>query len=638
MSQEIEQLVETLQTACDEYYLHGRSSLSDAEYDRLVEKLEELDRDHPFLLSVGTATPTDSALKKVQHEIPMGSLKKITHDEGPKAFATWLKSVEHVTGQNPQLSVQHKLDGSSIALTYKEGRLVRAATRGDGTEGEDVTHNIVKARQVPLTISQKGTVHVRGEIILPLAIWQKHLSEETANPRNAGAGLVRRTDGRNANLLHFFAFDLVVEGDAPINSVQQQIASLEALGFRAVETHVLNPDGVQPFVEKVNQDRPNLEYEIDGLVVKVDNLEHQQKLGEKKGFPYWARAWKLPAMGGHTVLEDVTWNLRTRGMLSPTAHVKPVSVGGVTITNVTLHNVAEIERLDVKLGDTVEVIRAGDVIPKIVRVVKKADNRRDFVPAEFNGNKTFRKGPILYMENWEDTDDIKKHRVRKWIQKRNILNIGDSVLDSLWEAGVVRSVFDLYFLTIDKFKQAGVGEGVARRILPEIDKSRKCSMADLIGSLSIDLLGRRQAEIIWRELDVSTFDDWKSLSLHQLAAAPGFGATKAGRIMTSLVNHLDEIKALHDIFEIDTTRAPKQPQSKPSGKLGGKSFCFTGKMSRPRAELESKVSANGGTVASVSKNLDYLVIADPSSTSSKAVKARKLGVTLISEDEFMGMA
>ena len=162
-------------------------------------------------------------------------------------------------------------------------------------------------------------------------------------------------------------------------------------------------------------------------------------------------------------------------------------------------------------------------------------------------------------------------------------------------------------------------------------------MADLVGSLSIDLLGRRQAEIIWRELDVSTLDDWKNLTLHELADAPGFGSTKAGRIMTSLVNHLDEIKALHDIFEIDTTRAPRQPQGKPSGKLGGKSFCFTGKMSRPRAELESKVVANGGAGASVSKGLNYLVIADPSSTSSKAVKARKLGVELISEDEFMSM-
>jgi len=634
---EVETISTKLAEASESYYNLGQTVMSDAEFDRLRDRLEELDPDHPFLLSVGTATPSSSALSKVKHAIAMGSLKKITHDNGPKAFATWLATVSKGIGLEPEFAVQHKLDGSSIAITYKDGRFVRAVTRGDGFEGEDVSHNIAKARQVPKTIPFKGVVHVRGEVILPVSVWEKNLSESTANPRNAAAGLVRRTDGTNANLLHFFAFDVVIEEGRKnlFSTVKQQTDHLDGWGFRSVETQVITASQAESVVDSITDQRGVIEYEIDGIVFKVNELEHQDTLGENKGFPYWARAWKLPPMGGHTVLRKVTWNLRTRGLLAPTAHVEPISVGGVTISRVTLHNVDEIERLNICIGDTVEVIRAGDVIPKIIRVVKQGTNRTSVLIKEFDGNETYRDGPMLRMSGWKGSSEVEKHRVRKWIAKRNILNLGDANLDKLWSYGCVSEIADLYSLTIETCVAAKIGAGVAKRFLPEIEKSRQVSNADLIGCLSIDLLGRRQAEIIHTGLGISTLEEWSRLSEAKLAAAEGFGETKAARIVAGLTEYIDEIQHLHKVLNVDESSpaAPKQ------GTLSGKNFCFTGSMSTPRKRLQSLVEDNGGSCSSsVSKGLDYLVIADPSSTSSKAKKARDFGTVLISEAVFLAMA
>lgn len=635
MKEEIKQLVKDLTQASSDYYNSGNSFMSDIEFDKKRDRLEKLDSKNLFLFSIGSGILPNSPLSKVSHEIAMGSLKKITHEDGDKAYQTWLKTISSVVGSNPDVAVQHKLDGSSVALTYIDGFFVKAVTRGDGFEGEDITHNIIKAQQVPLKIKEMGTVFVRGEVVLPIKVWETKLSGTTANPRNAASGIARRKTQENAELLHFYAFDMLFDDEnRSFLTVKGQIDVLNILGFTAVKTTVLKPHEVQSFVEKVNEDRSILEYEIDGVVVKVDCIFSQEELGENKGHPYWARAWKLPAMGAHSVLLDVTWNIRTMGVLSPTAHIKPIQVGGVTISNVTLHNASEIERMDICLGDTIEVIRAGDVIPKIVRVVSKVSSRDSIIPKTFNGESTYRDGPKLYMNNWENSEDVAKHLVRKWIQKRNILHMGDSVLDSLWASGKVRKIVDLYSLSIRDFVESGVGEGVAKRIMPEIEKSRKVSMADMLGCMSIDLLGRRQAEIIHKQMGISALSEWLNLSKGSLSSMDGSGETKANRIINGLHAHMPDIENLHFVLNVDESK----PQEEIAGKFTGKKFCFTGTMSSPRKILEAKVKDAGGKTSSVSKGLNYLVIADPDSNSSKAKKARDLGVELISEEEFLELA
>jgi len=632
MTEEIKQLVKDLTQASSEYYNSGDSFMSDIEFDKKRDRLEELDPKNLFLFSIGSGILPNSPLSKMSHEIAMGSLKKITHEDGDKAFQTWLKTISNVTTHNVDLAVQHKLDGSSVALTYKDGFFVQAVTRGDGNEGEDITHNIIKAQQVPLKINEMGTVFVRGEVVLPIKIWEKELSGTTANPRNAASGIARRKTQENAELLHFYAFDMLFnDQNSSFLTVEGQTDVLNDLGFTAVKTTVIKAHKVQSFVEKVNQNRDTLEYEIDGVVIKVNCMNSQDRLGEHKGYPYWARAWKLPPMGAHSKLLDVTWNVRTRGVLAPTGHIEPVEVGGVTISKVTLHNASEIERMDICIGDTVEIIRAGDVIPKIVRVVSQGSTRTCPIPETFNGKPTYRDGPKLYMGGWEHSEDVAKHVITKWRQKRNILHMGDSVLNALWEAGKVRKIVDLYSLTLQDFVESGVGEGVAKRIIPEIDKSRNVSMADMLGCMSIDLLGRRQAEIIHKQMGVSTLSDWLNLSKGSLASMDGSGETKADRIIEGLYTHMSDIEELHSVLNVDESK----PQKEVEGKFTDKKFCFTGTMASPRKTLEAKVKDAGGKISSVSKGLNYLVIADPNSNSSKAKKARDLGVELISEKEFL---
>lgn len=633
---EAENIVVSLTLASDEYYNSGTSNLSDQDFDKLKDRLEEIDPDNDFLLAVGYAIPSNSPLSKVKHTIAMGSLKKISPDDGVKAFNTWLASVVKGIGFEPRLAVQHKFDGSSIAITYENGKFSRAVTRGDGDIGEDVSHNIKNAQQVPMKIPYTGTVHIRGEVLLPVSLWEKHLSDSTANPRNASAGLVRRTDGENSELLHFFAFGAVIEsGNIDFfNTEEGQAEQLNSWGFSFAETEVMEANKVEAAVASIASKRDDINYEIDGIVIKVNELIHQETLGENKGHPYWARAWKLPAMGAHSKLLDVTWNVRTRGVLAPTGHIEPVKVGGVTISKVTLHNASEIERLGICIGDTIEIIRAGDVIPKIIRVVSQGKIRTYPIPDTFNGKATYRDGPKLYMSDWENSEDVAKHVITKWRQKRNILHMGDSVLNALWAAGKVRKIADLYSLTLQDFVESGIGDGVAKRIIPEIEKSRNVSMADMLGCMSIDLLGRRQAEIIHKQMGTSTLFEWFDLSKESLSSMEGSGETKANRIVNGIFYHMSDIESLYFVLDVDESK----PKKEISGKFSGQKFCFTGTMNSPRKLLEAKVKNAGGKISSVSKGLNYLVIADPNSNSSKAKKARDLGVTLISEEEFLDLA
>jgi DNA ligase (NAD+) len=629
----VEDLVSKLKSACEAYYNGDDPIMSDADFDRAKDELVELDPNHPFLKTVGA--PVDSGeLKKVKHEIPMGSLKKINNSEAE--FNTWLGSVKPTTGDNPVLCVNWKLDGSSLELVYRNGEFVQAITRGDGEIGEDVTHTIKNAKGFPRKLNEKIDISVRAEALFRLSDWNKFLNKEGKNPRNACAGTVRRTDGRNSEHIHCVAFNIL--GVKKWATNKEKLGWLNDNGFEITQTYFVTPDKVKKVVDQTLENRDKIAYEIDGLVVSLDNCEHQDALGEKDGLPYWARAWKFPAMGGFSLLLDVVWDVGTRGTINPVAIVAPVEVGGVTIRNVTLHNMDEIDRLGIQIGDDIEVVRAGDVIPKIVRVVKQGSARQKISCNECPacGSKVYQDGPFMRCSAGDSCEGVLNKRIMKYIKKREIMFLGDSALDKLIESGDVSCVKDLYFLTVGKMVAAGLGEAMSQKILEEIRKSMDVTLSDLIGSLSIDLLGRSEAQNIV-DGGFVTLAMWKDMKPSDLIKLGGYQDVKAGRICTSLKTNWDIIEGLAAILNVQEGKI--QPKVRPKGSLSGLSFCFTGAANKTRKELQKIVDDNGGIFSdSVDSTLNYLVIADVNSTSSKAVKARKLGTKLITEEQFLKMA
>ncbi|MHA2279561.1 MAG: NAD-dependent DNA ligase LigA [Promethearchaeota archaeon] len=643
------ELEDILRRASSAYYGDGDSVLDDQQFDKLRDELEDLDPQNPFLAQVGA--PTDSALTKVQHTIPMGSLKKIT--TRPE-FDTWRSTVSK-TASNLEMVVQLKLDGLSVELVYEKGRFKQAITRGDGQEGEDVTHTIRKSKDLPRVISLKDRrVSVRCEAMLRIDAWKTHFAEK-ANPRNAASGLVRRTDAKGAEHLSLCAFDVLFD-KAPFKTEVHRIAWLKAEGFRATPNKIAQPDDVEAVVDAIQDKRDRMPIEIDGAVVKLNDIAEQEKLGEHNGRPYWARAWKFPAMGGHTTLIDVEWSVGTQGTINPIAKVEPVSVGGTTIQNVTLHNIDEIERLGIQIGDEIEVIRAGDVIPKIVRVVSKGKKRKkitiDTCPAcgsalvrkrdpslpavrlDPQASKLIKRAPRLYCTNADNCVGTKFKKIQKWVKKRGIMYLGDSNLQILWDTRVVRSVSDLYLMTEARMTTAGVGKGMAKKILQQIDNSRTCSLADLIGSLSLDMLGRSEASNLIAQ-GVDTLGEWKFLTAAQIEGMPGYQRTKAKRISDAVQANWSLIEAVAQ--ELTITSAKPKPAS---NKLAGKSFvvCLTGSMSRPRKQIAVDIEAAGHCVSDrVSKEITYLCQADPNIESSKSKKAKKLGIPIISEKQLVDM-
>lgn len=624
------ELEDLLRKASESYY-SGEPFISDFEFDEYRDELQELDPNNKFLSEVGAAPVSDSALTKVKHVIPMGSLKKInTVDE----YNTWLKTLRKSIS-NFDFVVQEKVDGSSIELVYEYGFFKKAITRGDGEIGEDVTHSIKNARGLPKKLRDNLSIYVRAECYLNISDWNKYLSKDSANPRNAASGLSRRTSGEQSELLNIVAFDVVGDG---VNFITEdnKIHWLKSLGFQTVITKVCNTEDVEKFINQIESDRTVFDFEIDGAVVKVNSINDQKTLGEHDGRPYWARAWKFSPMGGHTVLNGVEWSTGTHGTINPVAKVAPIKVGGTTIQNVTLHNMNEIDRLGVCIGDTVEVIRAGDVIPKVIRVVSKGKSRKtisiDACPA--CGSSVVKDGPKMFCEERENCPGSKNKRIDKWIQKREIMFLGDSALETLIESGTVSCIKDLYKLTVMSMVAAGLGQKMSEKILNEIEKSKTVTLSNFLGSMSLDMLGRSEAANLV-EFGLTELSDWKSLKSKDLLRFDGFQQTKANRICNSVAENWTEIEELSKILVI---KKKEKTMSNVGGRLSGNSFCFTGAMSVPRKELQEMVTDNGGIVKdSVVSGLDYLVADDPNSGTTKNKKAQKLGVQIISENDFMKM-
>jgi DNA ligase (NAD+) len=648
---QIEKLAEQIRAADIAYYNTGVAILEDATYDALKDQLKALDPSHELLRVVGAAT-SDTILSKAAHSIPMGSQNKAMDEV---EFLAWANTL----GGNPVLHASLKMDGGSVSLEYRNGSLVRAITRGDGLVGEDITANALRFKNVPKdgvripSTNDLFTGFVRAEIMLLAEEWKEADPDLLTNPRNLGNGISRRKNGEQSELLTVYAFRAHLADGAEICSTESEMSNyLEKMGFNVAPWNSGRIDEVWKFFSETHAKRPSLPFWIDGVVVKVDDIPAQKAFGERDQRPKGQIAIKFPARGVKTVLREVELTVGHTGAIIPTGKFDPVVIDGTTVTSALLCNWEIIRALDIAVGDTIEVYKAGDIIPKVAQVLHRPDDRQSIpepTVCPVCGGLVGRKKSVhgedsvnLYCLN-DDCDAKLSGKIQRWIKSLNILGIGDEILLTLIDRGILNSPADLY--TLHEFRaeleNLGVGEkGIrlgerrADRILDEIEKKRELTLSEFLGSLGIDGLGKRRVQLIQEAVPgvLDNLEDWLAGTLENVADKAG--VPNMGRSLSeAVIAKTDLIQAfLNNGVTLKATE-------KKVVATDAKSFCFTGASSKPRKELVAMAEAAGHTVKSgVGVGLDYLVLADPDSNSSKAVKARKLGTQCISEEDFYALA
>jgi len=639
-------LEKVLKTASEAYYNSDTPIMSDEEFDKNLKKLIELDENNSFLKTIGCKPSEKTPLTKVSHEIPMTSLNNVNN---PEELSKWIRNLPEFEGE---IVLQPKLDGASIELIYKDGEFTQAITRGDGFIGEDITHTILKAKGFPRNIGKKIDFSVRCEAIITTKDWEEYIKKEenTSNPRNTVCGLIRRLDTKNAEFITCIAFDVIIKDKDFIESEMDKIYWLKTKNFEYTPTKYIENcypiDTVLKEIDRFNANRMNLPYETDGVVIKINYKNVQKQAGTKDNRPKWGVAWKFsPSEAIATVLE-VNLSIGTTGIITPVAEITPARIGGTTITNVSLCNFDEVKRLGLTVGDKVTVVRSGDVIPKITKVVEKYQGNEG-IKLKFVkycpccGKETVKDGAYIKCGEPQNCPEVQFKKTLNWIEKRNIMFLGESNLgkienylaDRRNEASItfLLEIPMLYKLNLEDLISAKLGDKMSEKILNEINKSKETSLEDFLGSLSLPLLGKREVKNLI-DLGINTADKFLNMKKSDIINFEGFKETKAGKIVKGIKENKDLILNLCKYLEIKD-ETPKNNVVNES-----QSFCFTGAASLSRKELSALVIKNGGIVKDdVSKDLDFLVLANINSSSSKTIKARKYGVKLISEEDFLKM-
>ena len=636
----VDEIRSLIDRADQQYYNGNDSGISDYEYDTLKEKLQEIAPDDPRLARVGAPVSRDNILNKFQHTFPMGSLNNA---RDVQEFKSWVQS-RNVT---EKVLIQPKVDGFSLALYFKDGVLQNAVTRGDSKVGEDITANAAMFKNVNLQVPNDFTGAIRGEALLLIEDWEKLDPNKDSNPRNIAAGTARRKDGQDCNHLTFYAFDIVGH---ELTSEQAKIQYIQELGFELVPDTRLGTvdDAIEEYERLEDPSIRNGEYNfwIDGLVIKINDLQKQEKLGYKNNRPKGMVAFKWKADQKKTKIEGVTITVGHTGKIIPTARLEPVRIGGTTVTNALLNNWDEIGRLGVAIGDEVIVQKSGEIIPKVIGLASKSDDRQIIdKPTEC----PVCSGPVAHHTNVDgsDTADIycvsddcparQQAKIKRWIKKLDIKGIGDELIESLINNHLIEDVVDLYDLDASTLSSVELGNGEvgmsrACKIIDEINSTRTLTVDEFLGALGIKHLGKRRVQNIAESVsEFAELSPWLEGKLKQKNDEVG---------LPNVASDVDDsIQGCMGII----TRLLQQVEVKPinldvSGTLGGKSFCLTGAMSKPRKEIAADIEQEGGEIKkSVTKGLNYLVQADPSSQSSKTKKAIKYGTKVIGEEELYGM-
>lgn len=647
MSNRIAEIQSLIDKADEAYYTEGKSIMEDARYDKLKAELKTLNPSDPRLVTVG-ATIKASILQKKKHTIPMGSQDKAMNES---EWHSWLSNNKFQSYE--QFNVSLKMDGGSFSLEFKDGRLVSGISRGDGVVGEDITANAVNFKNVPSFVKLNGKLFsgfVRGEVVLLNDDWEKVDPSKESNPRNLAVGIARRKDGSQSEYLSFYAFRAFdVDGDTISDRETLMSESLEKMGFDVAPYSTGNSDHVWKFYQDTQKKRSSLQFWIDGVVVKLDDIKKQMAMGESGGCPKGQIAIKFDAEGEKTVIRGVTLQVGHTGAIAPVANFDPVRIGGTTVTNATLCNWDNIETLDVAIGDEVLVIKAGDIIPRIMEVTKKG-TRRTLIhkptkcPAcgdtvGHRKNTSGEDSAVIYCLNEECPSQV-TGRIDKYLSSLDIQGIGTNLIESLVNELGVRDAADLYVLhkrrteLADLFLSGKVrlGEKRADKFLSEIEKRRTITLSEFLGSLGIFGLGKRRVTLIQDKANgkLNTLDDWFTDTLVNNAESLGIKNMAQG-IHDELIRQKNFIMKFIKNGLVIGNPAPKA-QLKPGAFL----FCITGALSKPKSFFQTMIEGAGhGYTDTFSKTVTHLVAADPDSGSSKLEKAKKAGTKVISEDELV---
>jgi len=638
------------------YYVLDQPSISDQEFDRLMQQLKDLEGEHPALITPDSPTqrvggkPREGFVK-VRHSSPMLSLDNTYNEDELRA---WERRVHELSGRKDVDYVcELKLDGMSLALTYEEGRLARGVTRGDGTTGEDVTLNVRTVRSIPLLIDRDKlkkagippTFETRGELLMPTAAFKK-LNEERernglatfANPRNFTAGTVRQLDASVTaeRRLDYFPYILLENGRTYFDRHWETLTALDKAGFKVNQYRKLvhSMEEVWAFIQEWEGKRDSLPYEIDGIVVKVDRTGLQAELGFTGKAPRWAIAYKYAARGGVTKLENIRWQTGRTGKLTPVAELAPIPIGGTTVRNATLHNMDEIERLGVRVGDWVRVERGGDVIPKVVEVDKDHPHGKEEVqPPEkclVCGTKAVRTEGEVDYRCVNANCPAKLLGTILHFASRGVMNIdgmGESLVNQLIERGLVKNVADIYDLSKkDLLSLERFADKSAQNILAEIENSKQLPLERVIYGLGIRMVGERTAQFLAEHF--GSMEAIANASVEELQNVGEVGPKIAESIAEFFSNAAN--RKLVDRLE-KAGLAFKGKKKERGTKLAGKTFVLTGTLAKyTRDEAKKMIEDAGGKVTgSVSKKTDYVVAG--TDAGSKLDKAKELGVSVIDE-------
>ena len=654
---EMRELARQLEYHSRRYYVYDSPEISDYEYDAMFEKLKTLEARYPQYKDKNSPTMRVGGevldkFEKVTHGVRMGSLTDVFDYEGIKAFC--LEAEKNVG--SPVYSVEAKIDGLSVSLTYEKGKFVGGATRGNGIVGEDVSSNLRTVRSIPMQLSSPVDIVVRGEVYMPRAVFYK-INEDRearaeallANPRNAAAGSLRQLDSSvcAARGLDIFVFNVqsgspYEDSSAPASHTEA-LDALEGLGFCCVKFRrcVDSYEDIVKAVEELGSLRDELEYDIDGCVIKLDKIRDREVMGEGTSTPNWAVAYKYPPEQKEAKLLDITINVGRTGVLTPTAELSGVRLAGTTVSRATLHNIDMITKKDIRIGDTVIVQKAGDIIPEIVSSVKEKRDGSEvpFKMPEFCPSCNSR---VVHDENMAAVVCVNPscpaqiaRQIEHFASKAamGIDGLGPQIVETLLDNGVIRDSADLYSLTVEKLLPLErMGEKSAKNLIESIERSKSAGLERLVYALGIRQVGEVAAAEISRH--IGSIDGFFSISVEELSSLRDVGLVTAQSIYEFFSR--EETKSVVDRLKqsgvLTTPVLVRQSSS-----LDGLTFVLTGTLpTLKRSDAQSMLKANGAKVSSsVSKKTDYVVAG--AEAGSKLTEAQKLGVKIIDEAEMLRM-
>lgn len=652
-AQEILELRRELNQANYEYYVKDDPTMSDYDYDHKLRRLEELEGAHPELVTSDSPTQRvgGKALEsftQVTHRVPLESLQDVFDFDELRAFDQRVRGVE----PKVSYSVEPKVDGLSVALEYQDGQFVRGATRGDGLVGEDVTENLKTVKSIPLSIPDvPGTLIVRGEVYMPKKVFHA-LNEERekrgealfANPRNAAAGSLRQLDPKIAaqRKLDIAVFNIQWAENEDFHSHTQGINYLADKGFKVIP-HVScsTIEEAVAQVQAIGEGRENYPFDIDGAVIKVDNLAQRQTLGSTAKFPRWAAAYKYPPEVKPSRLTDIVIQVGRTGVLTPKAVLEPVRLAGTTVTNATLHNQDFITEKDIRIGDTVLVRKAGEIIPEVLSVVMEK-RPVDAVPYRFPDVCPECGAPVARDEDGAHIRCTGAECPAQLLRNlahfasrdaMDIEGLGIAVVENLVKAGLVKTPGDLYFLREENVAELErMGKKSAQNLLSAIEKSKSQDLSRLLFAFGIRQVGQKAGKILAQRF--GSLDNLQSATVEELTQVDDIGAITA----QSIVDWFASPQSQHLIARLKEAGVNMQAEQKGEDqRFAGKTFVLTGTLDRfTRAEATKMIEDRGGKSAgSVSKKTTYVVAGE--AAGSKLRKAQELGVPVLTQEEFLAL-